>query len=106
MNGALKEGCAVIGHEALWVAGIRNSLRLIYTQSGSRTRSGSQDPRAGVWSDPKTESQGVGRARAPPPSFGSLLLSHTVLPTPPHAPPPTPHILLVQAHDKAPLQAT
>ena len=106
MNGALKEGCAVVGHEALLVARIRNSLRLIYTQRGSRTRSGPPDPRAGVWSDPKTESQGVGRARAPPPSFVSLLLSHTVLPTPPHAPPTAPHILLVQAHDKAPPQAT
>lgn len=32
MNGALQEGCAALGHEAFLVAGIRNSLRLIYTQ--------------------------------------------------------------------------
>ena len=90
MNRALKEGCAVVGYEALLVAGIRNSLGLIYTRRGSRTHGGPPDPRAGVWSDPKTESQGAGRARAPPPSFGSLHLSHTVLPTAPHALPTSP----------------
>ena len=99
MNGALKEGCAVTGNEVLLVAGIRNSLKLTYTQRGIQDLGCPPDPRSGVWSDPKTESG----------EWAELGVSLTVLGfcssymlwSPPS--PPT-SILLDQAHDRTPPQ--